>query len=100
MSRNPYGGLSHGGFMKIKKVHTVPKGTMSHYPTVVQKVWDFSPDAPKYKGGHDGARHQGGLPPSTRMTNCAGVYEMARTFGQKNRDNKYVLSRPVMPKKR
>ena len=85
--------------MKVKSVRSVPKGTMSHYPTVVQKVWDFSP-ASRYQSGHDGGRHQGGLPPSTSMTNCSSVYQTAKTFGKKNRDNAYVLSAPVRPKKR
>jgi hypothetical protein len=88
--------------MKVKSVRSVPMGTskvLGMYPTVVQKVWDFSPEA-RYQGGRDGAKHQGGLPPSTSMTNCSSVYQTAKTFGQKNRDNVYVLSRPVMPKKR
>lgn len=86
----------------MKRVHLVT-GTskvLGMYPTVIQKVWDFSPDAPRYQGGRDGAKHQGGLPPSTSMTNCSSVYEIARTFGKKNRDNVYVLSAPVRPKKR
>ena len=75
----------------VKRVWTLPKGQVGiskYYPSVVKEV------------GKEGRRSYGGLPPSSSITNCGSVFQVVKTFGQKQRNNPYVLSPPVQPKKR
>lgn len=61
---------------------------LSLYPTITREI------------GTMGKALKGGLPPSTSLTNSSHVFQTIKTFGQRSRDNVYVLSRPVLPKKR